>query len=116
MGIIGGYVSTPPGTLLILGEDTYCDDHKDRLAVKRVQGETDSFTYVAYDMCQECYNEYLLQVEEIKNGINICEWCNTKQKDIRRRRRNIEEKKHSHVYDVCPNCWNKYLEYINNNY
>jgi hypothetical protein len=39
-----------------------CDQHPDRLAVVRLQGETDSFGAELNDMCTECrdaYREYL---------------------------------------------------------
>jgi hypothetical protein len=37
-----------------------CDDHPERLAVKRVQGETDSFGCEYIDWCQECYDNYVV--------------------------------------------------------
>lgn len=40
-----------------------CDDHPDRPATHRVQGETDSFGCEYIDWCQECHDKYLAERE-----------------------------------------------------
>lgn len=49
-----GPVSSLPGSLHSLPEGSMCDSHPDRLAVARVQGETDSFGAEYILMCAEC--------------------------------------------------------------
>jgi len=41
-----------------------CDDHQDRPATHRIQGETDSFGCEYIDWCDECYTNYLKYLED----------------------------------------------------
>jgi hypothetical protein len=43
MGEVTGPISTLPGHSHQVPDGTVCDDHPDRPAVARIQGETDSF-------------------------------------------------------------------------
>ena len=58
MGDVTGPISTLPGSRHDFPDGTMCDDHPDRKAVARVQGETDSFGSELIDMCQECLDEH----------------------------------------------------------
>ena len=49
IGTLPGHVSNPPVGMT-------CDNHPDRPAWKRVQGETDSMGCEQSDLCSECYN------------------------------------------------------------
>ncbi|MGY7975507.1 hypothetical protein L1Q33_25460, partial [Klebsiella pneumoniae] len=62
--ISNGPVSTLRGHFCSLPTDSKCDEHPDRLAVRRVQGETDSFGCEYHDMCQECLDEYVKASQE----------------------------------------------------
>lgn len=57
MGDVTGPVSTLPGAGHALPAGTMCDDHPDRPAVARIQGETDSFGSELWDLCEECRDE-----------------------------------------------------------
>lgn len=85
-----------------------CDDHPDRPAVARIQGETDSFGCEMIDMCQECFDAYR---EEIKNEdtSGVCDWCK-QLVHHRRPHRDFEEGMTGRVYDVCDACIAKELE------
>lgn len=73
MADVGGPIRSLPGALLRVPPNTECDQHEGVLAVKRVQGETDSFGYEAIDMCQQCYDEYLAGLEHPEES--ICDRC-----------------------------------------
>ncbi|MEL6236966.1 MAG: hypothetical protein AAFO57_00365 [Pseudomonadota bacterium] len=78
-----------------------CDQHQDRPAVTRVQGETDSFGAEYIDMCQECREEFKRHKDEARHG--PCDWCKTNATDLRPRR-DFEEGMSGPVYQVCGAC------------
>jgi hypothetical protein len=82
-----------------------CDDHPDRPATHRVQGETDSFGCELNDMCDECYATHKTAMaayrEEARTG--ECEWCKSLATDLRDRR-DFEEGSCGRVYRVCGAC------------
>jgi hypothetical protein len=81
-----------------------CDDHPDRPATHRVQGETDSMGCEMIDMCDDCYSEYKKHADEPIVG--CCDWC--KAPNVRvREHRDYEEGTHGPVYDVCDVCIKK---------
>ncbi len=57
-------VSTRTGSHHKVPKGMMCDDHQDRPATHRVQGETDSFGCEYIDWCDECYEGYLKYREE----------------------------------------------------
>jgi hypothetical protein len=77
-----------------------CDEHPDRKATRRVQGETDSFGCEMYDFCDECFKEWkshdVYSPEE-------CDWCDKKANDIRPTR-DYDEGMCGPVYYVCGPC------------
>lgn len=79
-----------------------CDDHPDRKAYKRIQGETDSFGAELFDVCEECYKEY---EEELKAADNsgCCDWCKNHAARLFDRR-DFEEGMSGPVYRVCGPC------------
>jgi|GEM_PF-654994 len=101
MAHVIGPCSTLPGALHAVPEGTKCDDHPDRLAVKRVQGETDSFGAELNDMCDECYATMKSQLAEDRSG--CCDWCKQHATDLRNKR-DFEEGSCGPVYRVCGAC------------
>lgn len=99
--VSNGPVRTLAGHRARLPEGTPCDDHPDRLAVARVQGETDSFGCEYNDLCQECVDEVKFWAENEKFG--TCDWCKTEAEDLRDRR-DFEEGLAGRVYKVCGAC------------
>jgi hypothetical protein len=82
-----------------------CDEHPDRHAVARIQGETDSFGSEMHDLCAECATAYRAELREPDLG--RCEWCNAD--DVPRRpQRDYDEGMHGRVYSVCAPCREKY--------
>ena len=61
-------VSTLPGFQSAPENGTTCDDHPDRPAVKRVQGETDSMGCEYLHFCQECFDRYKAGKEAAGGG------------------------------------------------
>lgn len=98
-----GPVSTLPGSAHALPERAMCDDHSDRPAVARVQGETDSFGCEYLDLCQEC----LKKIRDYANSAEVrsgpCEWCRNQATDLRYAR-DYDEGMGGPVYRVCGAC------------
>lgn len=101
MAHVIGPTSGLPGTRHHLPEGTTCDDHTDRPAVARVQGETDSFGAELNDLCQECLDQFNAYQAEARTG--MCDWCNRSANDLTNRR-DIDEGSTGRVYRVCGAC------------
>lgn len=106
MGDVTGPISTLPGARHEVPDGMKCDEHPDRPAVARVQGETDSFGSEMHDLCQEC----LARDREWKNSPEAaewrkgqCEWCKQKATDLRNAR-DYDEGMSGRVYRVCRAC------------
>jgi hypothetical protein len=104
MADVTGPVSTLPGSRVVLPESAKCDEHPDRVAAGRVQGETDSFGAEFHDLCQECIDEFRQHQRDARNG--VCAWCKKEATDIRPKR-DYEEGLHGPVYNVCGECVEK---------
>lgn len=103
MNDVSGPTSSLPGSRHPLPAEAMCDDHPDRSAVARVQGETDSFGAEYYDMCEECLARHKAFHADPDNSLGTCEWC--KARDVRvRPHRDYEEGSAGRVYDVCDQC------------
>lgn len=101
--ISNGPVSTMPGALVSLPDNTMCDIHSNRLAVARVQGETDSFGCEYNDCCQECLDEINRYAKEGRSG--TCDWCHSYSSDLRDTR-DYDEGFSGRIYQVCLPCRN----------
>ena len=85
-------------------EGMMCDMHPDRPAVRRMQGETDSFGAEYLDLCQECLDK--MAKHEAENRAGCCDWCGQHATDLRPRR-DMDEGMAGRVYDVCGACVRK---------
>jgi hypothetical protein len=95
-----------PGSTHELPAGAMCDQHGDRPAVRRLQGETDSFGCEYVDMCQECLDEHRRFIEAERDRPRFCDWCK-KEKHGVRPHRDIDEGMAGPVYDVCTDCIRK---------
>lgn len=102
-----GRISTMPGALAHTSQP--CDKHPKRLAVKRVQGETDSYGCEYIHMCQVCLEAFQAYQAQPKPG--CCDWCN-KMADNLRAHRDLDEGTSGPVYRVCNACVNRESEAI----
>lgn len=84
MAHVSGPVSSLPGVVRAAPDDVHCDNHPERLATKRVQGETDSFGAEYLDMCDECFAQVKDKVKPHTEG--VCDWCHLHASDLRPRR------------------------------
>lgn len=100
--VSNGPVSSLPGQLFSAPVGTKCDEHPERDAVRRIQGETDSFGCEYYDMCQECLDEHDRESCEADYS-GKCDWCH-KQANHLSPHRDIEEGSYGRVYEVCKPC------------
>lgn len=103
MADVTGPISSLPGSAH--AAHGMCDNHPDRPATVRMQGETDSFGSEMYDLCNECAKEW--RDEARKPDIGRCDWCKTD--DVERRpKRDWEEGMSGPVYYVCDPCRERY--------
>lgn len=108
MSAVTGPISSMPGSRHALPKGATCDDHPDRPAVARVQGETDSFGCEMVDMCEECVAEHeaYRQSHGGAHGEGFCQWC--KAGPIRLfAKRDYDEGLSGPVYYICEPCRTK---------
>src|SRR5579862_9487643 len=105
MAEVTGPISTLPGHRRDVPEGTMCDCHPDRLAVARVQGETDSFGCEMIDMCEDCVAAYREECRT-EDSSGTCDWCR-QEAEKRFYRRDIDEGSFGPVYQVCRACVDK---------
>lgn len=104
-----------PGAEWKVPSGTMCDLHPDRLAVKRIQGETDSFGSELNDMCQECFEKFQAyrekEEEKIQSEPSYCELCKNMVVSVRRRR-DPSEGAYGPLYDMCDKCHANILSFL----
>jgi hypothetical protein len=83
-----------------------CDDHDDRPAVRRVQGETDSFGCEYILMCQECLDKFRAYQSSEEATTGCCDWCKSHATDLANRR-DSDEGTAGPLYRVCGACRKK---------
>ena len=103
MADVTGPISSLPGASF--APQGMCDEHPDRPATARLQGETDSFGCEMHDMCDECAKQH--RAEMRKPRISDCDWCDSKNVEVRFKR-DYEEGMSGRVYDVCEPCRTRY--------
>jgi hypothetical protein len=97
---VTGPINTLPGSGHALPDGARCDEHQDRAAIARIQGETDSFGSEMLDVCQECLDA--IRKHKI---VGCCDWCH-KEAELRPYR-DLEEGMAGPVYHVCADCRRK---------
>lgn len=102
MGDVTGPISSLPGSLHAVPAGCKCDDHSDRDAVARIQGETDSFGCEMIDMCAECLAEHRSYEKELDRS-GSCDWCGL-HKPMLRETRDYDEGMCGRLYMVCAEC------------
>jgi hypothetical protein len=107
MSDVSGPCSTLPGSAHAVPDGAPCDDHPDRLAVVRIQGETDSMGAEFHDLCLQCADAMRVAIYADRNG--VCDWCSKPATDLRNRR-DFEEGSCGPVYRVCGACVRKEYE------
>lgn len=104
MAHVSGPVSSMPGsTHAVVRGSTRCDDHPNRLAVKRIQGETDSFGAEYHDLCQECVDKMRRAEAQRREELGTCDWCGTSGVRVLNRR-DMDEGMSGPIYKVCGDC------------
>ena len=93
-----------PGQMLSAGSGgvTTCDEHPDRLSVRTLVGETDSFGSEFFGLCQECYDNELIRRQIPKTETELCDWCH--REEVCHPTRDIGEGASGPVYWVCQSC------------
>jgi len=104
-----GPVSSMPGSLHELPAGTPCDRHPNRPAVKRMQGETDSFGAEYLCLCQPCVDKIRAHELAMRTVEQYCEWHRGMGVDVRPHR-DFEEGAAGRLYDVCGKCRRKELD------
>lgn len=108
MAEVTGPISTLPGYSHKVPKGCMCDDHPNRVATHRIQGETDSFGCEMIDMCDECYEQYKKEVAEYDTS-GTCDWCGHHSPKLRNYR-DFEEGSCGRVYQVCSVCISNHLK------
>lgn len=105
MADVTGPIASLPGAVHSVPKGQMCDDCANEglqvPAVKRIQGETDSFGSEMYDVCQKHYDAYKALPDEMANG--CCDWCKCAATDLKPFR-NTDEGMAGPVYYVCGVC------------
>lgn len=101
MADVTGPISTLPGASHEAPVGVMCDEHPDRPATTRIQGETDSMGSEMHDLCDECAKEMVRACREPRDG--VCDWCKKPATDLRDRR-DYEEGMSGRLYEVCGAC------------
>jgi hypothetical protein len=107
MADVTGPISTLPGASYEAPEGTMCDNHPDRPATGRVQGETDSFGCEMHDLCDECSKEHREELRAARESLGTCDWCDAQNVKVRFAR-DYEEGMCGRVYSVCYPCKDRY--------
>lgn len=105
MADVTGPISSLPGSSRKPPDGAHCDDHPARMAVARVQGETDSFGSEMHDLCAECLTVWR---NEVNDTSGRCDWCKTEQ-PVRVPTRDYDEGSCGPVYYVCVGCRRDYF-------
>lgn len=98
-----GPVSSMPGSSHPFPKGSVCDVHGDIPAVKRIQGETDSFGCEYVLMCQGCVDEHQKYLQAKQEEEECCDWCKQMKKGLRPHR-DMDEGMSGPLYDVCSDC------------
>lgn len=98
-----GPVSSMPGSSHRLPSGAVCDDHPDRPAVARIQGETDSFGCEYILMCDECHAKFRVATDADRIEPKRCDWCHEVTTGVVPHR-DYDEGMAGPVYQVCPAC------------
>lgn len=106
MAEVTGPISTLPGTARQPPDGVACDEHPDRPAVARVQGETDSFGCEMHDLCAECLAAFRAHANSPEARSGDCDWCRQAATDLSERR-DSDEGLYGPVYLVCGACRRK---------
>lgn len=106
MADVTGPISTLPGSAHAVPAGTMCDDHPNRPAVSRIQGETDSFGSEMFDVCQECLDKYREAIRT-EDTSGTCDWCKSFANKLVNMR-DYEEGMCGRVYQVCAPCQQQY--------
>lgn len=80
-----------------------CDEHPDRPATRRIQGETDSFGAEFHDLCADCATAFFTRIAAERERPHRCDWCKAMATDTRPHR-DFEEGFYGPVYIVCAAC------------
>ena len=107
MADVSGSTRSLPGSKHRVPHGQTCDEHSDRIAVARIQGETDSFGAEYFDMCQECYNEFRNR-DQTDERTGCCDWCGKHSTKLHAAR-DYDEGMCGPVYRVCDPCIVKQL-------
>jgi hypothetical protein len=110
MADVTGPISTLPGTHREPPEQAKCDEHPDRPATHRVQGETDSFGCEMHDLCDECWRDWRAELSKPQEAFP-CDFCKVPSAE-RRATRDPDEGMCGPVYYVCPECRKRQRERI----
>ena len=92
-----------PGSAHSVPAGAKCDEHPDRDAVSRIQGETDSFGCEYFLACAECRDGFKLARQQEYEQERYCDWCKQLKKHCKPHR-DMDEGMAGPMYQVCGDC------------
>jgi len=98
-----------PGSSHSFPAGSMCDMHPKMPAVKRIQGETDSFGAEYFLACQDCVGLFRNYREQQLDTEQYCDWCKAMKKRVVKHR-DMDEGSSGPVYNVCGDCRSKESE------
>lgn len=109
MAHVGGPTRHLPGDTIPFPSGTKCDNHPDRLATKRLVGETDSFGYEAADLWDECYAKVNEDLKAHEQELQACDMCGASE--VLAPVRDPDEGMAGPVYYACKSCRKALADY-----
>lgn len=114
MADVTGPISSLPGTSHKVPAGTMCDEHPEREAWFRIQGETDSMGSEMHDMCAECHDAWKLRPKDDHLGFCDSRGCDSKGKQVPLFPwRDYDEGMSGPVYYNCAACKSRILTAMN---
>lgn len=109
MANVTGPTRNLPGHIQQAPKGMTCDEHPDRPAIKRITTEVDSFGSEEMDVCDECFNEFKVGRESLRQEEQKCDICHNTVIGCRPFR-DPAEGSYGPVYTACPSCIKKVID------
>ena len=102
MAATSGPVTTLPGSLHPVPKGVMCDKHPERIAITRIQGETDSMGAEYIDCCELCAET--TRTAAAMSAVDVeCDGCHTPSSELKNYR-DPDEGTTGRLYQLCPKC------------
>ena len=102
MAATTGPLKSLPGSIHPVPKGAMCDNHPERFAITRIQGETDSTHAELIDCCEACAAK--VRDAALMLAVDLeCDGCHTASFELKNYR-NPDEGVAGRLYQLCPKC------------